>query len=58
MKKNYEKPTLEVVDVEMECLLAGSGTVESETGGAGANPGENTESGTGGMAKEHFGIWD
>lgn len=54
MKKIYEKPTVEVVDVELESLLT---TVSGETDNAVVDP--DTEIGEGGSdSKEHNGFWE
>lgn len=57
MKKIYEKPTVEVVDVELESLLAASiKDAEIDTGESVEN--SNAESGAGGYSKEHNGFWE
>lgn len=52
MKKIYEKPTVEVVDVELESLL---NTVSGGQTGAGLNPDEEAEDQ---YSKEHNGFWE
>ncbi|MBO5467116.1 MAG: hypothetical protein J6A02_06720 [Prevotella sp.] len=55
MKKIYEKPIAIVVDVELESLL---NTTSGELDEEGGDPNTPVKPGTGGMAKEHYSVWD
>lgn len=58
MKKIYEKPTVEVVDVELESLLAASPNYQ-EPDGAPADPTTpDPTPGEPGYSKEHNGFWE
>lgn len=57
MKKNYTMPTIHVLDVEIENLLAESDNlVETETTDVGIYDEPMNPSAA--MSKEHNGIWD
>lgn len=56
MKKVYIQPSISVINIELENLLAASNFQELETDGIGVN--DTPMSPESALSKEHNGIWD